>query len=56
MYILVCIQIYCVSMVETPYMKHEGLYYWQCLLLKEQATVKKMDMSEVQKYEGWQET
>jgi hypothetical protein len=41
--------------VENPYMKHEGLNYFQCLLVKEQATAKKIDMREVQTYEGWQE-
>jgi hypothetical protein len=28
-------------MVETTYMKHEGLHYWQCLLVKEQANANK---------------
>jgi hypothetical protein len=40
-------------MFDTPYMKHEGLQYFQCLLVKEQATATtKLDMREVQKYEG----
>jgi hypothetical protein len=29
-------------MLETPYMKHEGLQYFNCLLVKEQATAKKL--------------
>jgi hypothetical protein len=44
-----------VSMVETPYMKHEGLHNFQCLLVKEQATAKKIDLGEVKTYKGWQE-
>jgi hypothetical protein len=45
-------------MLETPSMKHEGLQYFQCLLVKEQATIKKtfLDMREVQTYEWWQDT
>jgi hypothetical protein len=41
-------------MLETHYMKHEGLQYLKCLLVKEQATAKQsfLDMKEVQKYEG----
>jgi hypothetical protein len=40
------------GMFDTHYMKHEGLQYFQCLLVKEQATAKKMDTREAQKYEG----
>jgi hypothetical protein len=39
-FIIICIWIDCVSMFDTPYMKHEGLQYFQCLLVKEQATAK----------------
>jgi hypothetical protein len=39
-------------------MKHEGLHYCQCLLVKEQVTAKQsfLDMREMEKYEGCMET
>jgi hypothetical protein len=44
-------RIYCVSMLETPSMKREGLQYFQSLPVKEQATEKTfLDMREVKKY------